>query len=77
MASTAIFNIEDETARLAFVGLYHDPTTVETATGTSAMRQNGFPALGAGAPLRGGQGIVGTPLLFHSFRSSSLRYRHF
>jgi hypothetical protein len=73
----AIFSIKKTgKADLTFVGFYHDSASVETAAGAGAVRQDGLSALGTSTPLWSGQCIVRSPLVFHSFGSSSLRYWH-
>jgi hypothetical protein len=61
---------------LALLGWDNGAPTIKTAVSAGAVRQHGFAAIGTGAPLRLGDGIVGTALIFHSFRSPSLRNRH-
>jgi hypothetical protein len=61
---------------LAFLGLDNRTPPVKTAMGASAMGQDGLAAMGAGAPLRLCQRIVGAPLILDPLRGSSFRYRH-
>jgi len=42
----------------------------------SAVGQHGFAAVGAGAPLRFGQTVMGSALILDAFWCSSLRYWH-
>jgi len=62
---------------LTLVNFENGPTAIEAAGAASAMGQNSFPALRTRAPLRLCQSVMRPALVFYSFRSSSLWYRHF
>ena len=52
---------------LTLLGLEHGAATVKAAVSAGAVRQNGFAAVGARAPLRFGQAIVRSTLVLDSF----------
>ena len=63
-------------AQSAFLSLNDGAAAIKAAVRASAVGQNGFAAIGAGAPLRLGQAVVSAALVLDSLRGSSLRYRH-
>jgi hypothetical protein len=72
----AIFGIEGWVDQSTFLSLNDGAAAIKAAVGAGAVGQNGFAAIGASAPLRLGQAIMRTALVFDSLRGSSLRYRH-
>ena len=61
---------------LGVFGLDHGAAAVKAAVSAGAMGQHRLAAVSAGTPLRRGQMVMGTALVFHPFRSASFRYRH-
>jgi hypothetical protein len=72
----AIFGIEGWVDQSTFLSLNDGAAAIKAAVGAGAVGQNGFAAIGASAPLRLGQAIMRTALVFDSLRGSSLGYRH-
>jgi hypothetical protein len=72
----AIFGIEGWVDQSTFLSLNDGAAAIKAAVGAGAVGQNGFAAIGAGAPLRLGQAVMRTALVFDSLRGSSLGYRH-
>jgi hypothetical protein len=50
--------------------------TIKATMSAGAVRHDRFTAVRASAPLRLGQAVMRTALVFHPLRSSSFRYRH-
>jgi len=73
MASTAILTKSPS----AFFSRHYHPAAIKATMRTGTMGEKALTALGTGAPLGSGHGVMSPALVLFALGSPSFRYRHF